>query len=179
MIVILAEIYGEDMTETRLDAYLKIIDHLTIKDCERAFIVITKNPDIKRMPLPAQILEAARPKLNSREEAIRRLAKIKEAIRKFGWPSPNDAKKFLGELIWNDVMRMGGWKHMCESPDANINDTTVYAQLRDGLTSSVQAERSGIDYEAPALPGAENKVLELIQETSNKKQMEGSVGKDN
>lgn len=132
-----------------------------------------KRPNCVRMPTPGDLLGILKPQLNPREEAIRRLAKIKESVRKFGWPSPGKAKEYLGEIIWRDVERMGGWKHLCESPDLNLHDSIIYAQVRDGLSSSVQAERSGIDYEAKALPGAENKVLELASKLGNKMSIEG------
>ena len=173
MLIVMAEIYGEELTEARLDAYKKVLNDMNPKELEKAFESIMNNPWIKKIPLPAEIKFAARPQLKPRDEAIRRLSLIKEAIRKHGFYSPQEGRKFLGEIIWGDVCRMGGWRHLCESPDANLRDSITYAQIRDGLTSSVQAERDGINYEAPALPGAKNKILEIVQDGANKLSLEG------
>ena len=172
MLIVMAEIYGEEITEARLNAYKKVLGDLNPLELEKAFESIMNNPWIKKIPLPAEIKFAARPQLKAKDEAIRRLSLIKEAIRKHGFYNPQEGRKFLGEIVWGDVCRMGGWRHLCESPDANLRDSIIYAQTRDGLTSSVQAERDGINYEAPALPGAKNKVLEIVREGAKKLSLE-------
>lgn len=161
---------GKDMALLMAGDYRKA--GMGVEDVVGAWNKWRSRPNCTRMPTPGDLSAIFNPKLNPRDEAIRRISMIKEAIRKHGFYNPTDGRKFLGEIIWNDVCRMGGWRHLCESPDANLRDSITYAQARDALTSSVQAERDGINYEAPALPGAENKVLEIVREGAEKLSLE-------
>lgn len=142
----LAELYGEKMTEVRLRSYLLVLCEISEPELNLAYKKIINDPTIRKLPLPGQIRAAARPVLDDKSEAIRRLNLIKKAISSFGYPDPNGAKEWLGE-VWQDVERMGGWKHLCEDRSANLNDSTIYAQKRDEVKSFVNAERSSINYE--------------------------------
>ena len=175
LMMIMSEYYDRKMSEDM--AQLMVNDYksegLGVQEILRSWNIWRKRPNCVRMPTPGDLLSIAKPTLNPKDEAIRRLNLIKESVRKFGWPNPMKAKSFLGEVIWNDVLRMGGWKHLCENPKCNINDGMIYAQIRDSITSSVQAERAGIDYSAPAISGGKNEILSLVQDLSKRKQITG------
>lgn len=178
MITLMAEYYGRSMSTDQKEI-VKLMandfrsENLDVKDIQRAWNQWRKIAKHNRMPTPGELIAILKPQLNPRDEAIRRLSMIKQAVKKFGWIRPKEAEEFLGTEIWTDVLRMGGWRHLCENPDCNINDSTIYAQMRDGITSSVQAARDGIDYEAPALPDGKNKVLEMAAGLSRKLSIEG------
>lgn len=160
MILVLSEIYGEEITESRLSAYTKVLDDLKDHELDIAFKSIMNNPWIKKLPLPSEIRNAARPELKPKEEAIQRLTLIKQAVKNFGWPNPIEAKEFLGDIIWSDIERLGGWKYLCESPSCNINNSIIYAQLRDGIASSISARRNGIDFQIPTLSAKQKLSIE-------------------
>ena len=170
----LAELYGERLTETRLKIYLEVLRDITNPELKKAYMSIINNPWIKKMPLPGEIRNAARPKLDSKDEAIRRINLIKEAVRKFGWPEPKEARAYLGD-VWNDVEMLGGWSHICENPELNLNDPIIYAQRRDELKSFVESRRQGItDYQLTGTDhhkhqiGNKEKLGEVIKLASKK-----------
>lgn len=162
IVVELAEIYGVNMSEIRLNAYVRPLAKLREDQLIKARDRIVGNPKITRMPLPAQIIEAANPAANPRAKAIESLDRIKSAIRKFGWPQAGKAKEFLSEQEWRFIERRGGWGELCGNPSLNINDPSAYAQMRDALESENQHVQLGI--EGYALPESEKRQIAEARE---------------
>ena len=146
VLISLAETYGDELTEVRLGAYRLALTDLTDAEMKKAFMRLINNPDQKKMPLPAQIKEAARPQLDSKAESIRRINLIKDAIRRCGYARANQAEAMLGREIWGDVCRLGGWQRICTEKNYNLDDPTTYAQRRDEIQGFVESDRKGFDY---------------------------------
>lgn len=161
IVVMLAEAYGVDLSEPRLKVYLYALNDVTLEELIVVFDQCVKATTNERMPSPGALRALARPELNSKQEAIRVVDLIKDAVRRFGWTDPCGAKNFLGEQTWQVVERLGGWSRICESPELNLGDKIIYAQVRDNVETQVQALRSRVDYSAPQIAAAAGKLLQL------------------
>jgi hypothetical protein len=170
----MAEVYGVSLTSSRLRGYLESLKVLSFDELQGAYNRLLQDDRVKRFPLPGEIISAAKPALSERDEAIWRLERIKEAIRQYGWAQPEQAREWLGDVLWADVRSMGGWMYLCSSPEANLNDSTIYAQRRDQLTSRVQSSRKGLalpeeDRPVELIPG-----IKTVKELAEKKVMENN-----
>jgi len=84
---------------------------------------------------------------------------IIQAVKKFGWPAPEDAKNFMGSLAWAVVERQGGWASICK----NLNDSNLgihQAQWRELAKSILDRSRRG-ETNPPELPGGLNSCASL------------------
>lgn len=133
-VISMAEIFGVNMTKTRLNAYIDALENVTLKEVEKAYKLILNDHHRRFMPLPGEILEYINPTLNEKDEAILIINNIKLAVKKFGWHDATGAKSFL-KNDWDNVIKLGGWKYICEDPTCNLNNPTIYAQKRDLVKS--------------------------------------------
>lgn len=146
VIISLSELYGIKMTKLRLDAYLFALEELTAKEIKTAFEKLLKDPSMTRMPLPAQILQTARPTKDPKTAAIESMDRIREAVKRYGWAQPSKAMDYLSDQEWSFVCRRGGWEQLCGNPENNINDPIIYAQMRDALASENVMAKQGFKY---------------------------------
>lgn len=144
LLILLAEIYGEKLTESRVNGYLLALKDLTIEDMKRAYDVLLKDPKQTRFPLPAQIRQAAGTGMSDQDEAAHRLGLILEAVRRFGYSNTAMAMGYLGVELWLDVERIGGWQNICCSGDFNLRDPAIYAQRRNEIKAHLSAKRAGV-----------------------------------
>ena len=160
-LVALAELLDTKISKFKLDLYLDAVKDLSDDEFKAGYNELVLNFSYGRFPTPAEFRSAARPRLTPRQESIQILDRVKIAVRRFGWPQPELAKEFLGDMAWSFVERNGGWEHVCSDPNANVNDSTRYAQMRDACEAHVSAIRSGIDYDA--LPGSSSPRFNLLK----------------
>jgi hypothetical protein len=145
--------YADDLSDLPLTAVLQ------------AYKSWRKNPKNFRFPLPGQIREIVCPEISSENEALEASARIIQAVTKFGWPNPNEAKLFIGLLGWRVVERFGGWTQVCNSMD-NGNITALQAQFRNLARATTERHEIGLDNRPPAL-GEANKLFQLQMRNQN------------
>lgn len=152
--------YRQTIPDEVLQMYVDHSEAFSVEQLKTAFNKHCFSTQAAFFPTPAVLINYLLPKLDEKQEAVRRMNLIKQAVRKFGYMQREKAKEFLGKYVWDSVERIGGWQYLCESPDANINDPIVYAQVRDSVQSQVSAQRQGIEYDALSTSGNEIAKLE-------------------
>jgi hypothetical protein len=101
--------YAEDLSDLPQELLLQ------------AFRDIRRDPKITRFPLPAIIRARVAPSENVDDKAAELASRIPQALARFGWNHPREAREFLGEIAWEIIEREGGWQRVCEM----VQDETV------------------------------------------------------
>lgn len=155
-IVMTAEYYGRQLSETVLEMYAEDLADLDPGKCVDAYQRYRRNPANRTFPLPAQIRELVNPNEYISVEARAReiAARIVGAVPRFGWPNPKEAELFIGPEGWDVVRRQGGWAFICENLGVKINPTSFQAQVRDQVEGTLRYGRDAVE-SAIRLPGGE------------------------
>lgn len=162
ILVATALYYGQEIADSALALFVEDLEDLPFPQIVQALKEIRRDPKTTRLPLPAVIRAKLNPEVDERSQAVMVSNSIWDAVGKFGWPNPDRAKAFLGELAWTTVERGGGWLNICQ--DANQSEPSIMkAQIRDLAVAVIQSAKSGQLHRLPELPKPENKVAQLIQ----------------
>ncbi len=103
-----------------------------------------KNPRNKTTPLPSVIRELINPEIDDDSLAVSTASKVSEAVTKFGYCNPSDAKGFVGELGWAAVRRYGGWTEICDNlGTSKLPKATFMAQIREIAKADIKIQKSG------------------------------------
>lgn len=156
----MAEFYGEPLTETRLKMYLQILKPFSLAEVKAGCQKCMENSKIYRMPLPAVMIEAIRGQRDPKDMALESLDRIRNAIRVYGWQQSEKAKEYLSDDEWSFVCRRGGWQRLCSDRENNLNDTSVYAQMRDSLTTQYRNIQAGHGH--AELPSGDSQKLNTL-----------------
>ena len=152
----MAEVFGETLTDTRLKAYLKVLRQVTVEELKRAGELILVDETLRRFPLPAQILAVCHPALSPEEESKEVAGRIIAAVPKYGYSNQEEAKAYIGDLGWEVVKMQGGWAEMCRNM-RNHMIPTLQAQYRElALTLRKKAIIGNLD-RPPELPASRDK----------------------
>lgn len=147
----MAEVFGETLTDTRLRAYLKVLKQVTAEDLKRAGESILVDETLRRFPLPAQILAVCNPVLSPEEEAKEVAGRIIASVTKFGYSNQAEAREYIGNLGWEVVKMQGGWAELCRNM-RNHMIPTLQAQYRElAITLRKKAIIGNLDT-PPSLP---------------------------
>jgi hypothetical protein len=92
---------------------------------------------------PATLRPYLNPELSTEAKAIEAATRIRSAITKFGYPTPGEARAYIGELGWKVVERAGGWNYICENHGVDLNPLTFFAQSRDSAKSLQESASIG------------------------------------
>lgn len=152
----LAQMYGKEVTKSALTIMLTSIEDLDPAKVLQALDKWAVNSKLARHPFPAELRELINPKVENRDLAIETTQRIRQAVSKFGWPNPDQARAFIGEEGWVAVSRMGGWQWLCQNLGVEIPEHAFIAQTRDALNSRLNLESAGIDTSKPAIEQAKN-----------------------
>jgi hypothetical protein len=139
----LAFIYGYELPKERISIFINVlIDFVpaSLNEYLKAFTKYSEDPKNRFFPNPAQIRQYIKPKLSPDALANESANKIRMAITKYGWPDPNGAKEFMGDLAWRVVERTGGWRYICENHGLDLNPLTFHAQARDSIKSLIEQD---------------------------------------
>lgn len=143
VITLTAAYYGFNLRPEVLLMYVEDLADYPENDVIAAYQSYRKNPKNRVMPLPAQIIGLLNPELSPDAKAIEVANRIRSAIGKYGWPNPNDARAYIGELGWKVVERAGGWNYICENHGLDLNPLTFFAQSRDSAKSILESANVG------------------------------------
>lgn len=131
--------YGKEFPDYILKMYAADLADIPLGQLKNAFDVYRRNSKNRTFPIPAQIREIIFPEESENLEAVNSSNKIWNAIGKFGWSNPEEAKSFLGEL-WELVKFQGGWKNLCQ--ESNQAQPEIFkAQLRESCKAHKYATR--------------------------------------
>jgi hypothetical protein len=110
----LAEAFGVNLSESRLRGLLFATQALSPEELERGVRAALTQGKHVTMPTPNQLFELSRPKVTERQNAAEVSARIVTAVKRFGYPWPEEARAFIGEVGWKVVEWQGGWVQVCE-----------------------------------------------------------------
>jgi hypothetical protein len=81
-------------------------------------------------PYPAKIREKVKPQNNELDDGRDIASKVIAAVLKCGSYQAEAAKAYIGEIGWECVQRMGGWKTLCSELTEETKGI-MNAQIRD------------------------------------------------
>lgn len=93
---------------------------------------------------PATLRPYLRPELSPEAKSNEVASRIRSAIGKFGWPNPEDARAYIGDLGWKVVERFGGWQALCENHGVDLSALTFHAQARDTVRGLIESNNLGL-----------------------------------
>jgi hypothetical protein len=152
MFVALGEFYRVEVKRHQAEMYAKAVEDLLPEQIARAMETVQKTS--RFFPMPVEIREIALG--STKDEALEAANRIVEAMHRFGWPNPDRAKAFIGELGWRVVEREGGWTALCSNCDAE-RLPTLKAQWRELAAATLRRSEAGIDNRAPKLTRGDGK----------------------
>ncbi len=153
LIVATGAYYGQVIDDAVLGMYVNDLADLPFTRVVDELENARRDPKNSRFPLPAVIRSRIKP-VDADTDEIRAhtaVARIPEAIAKYGWANAKQAREFIGELGWLIVSRDGGWVRVCEMLNQD-NIGTLKAQWRTQALFEAKRSRAGLTNEAPALP---------------------------
>ncbi len=157
VIALTAAYYGFNLNPQVLLMYVDDLAEFDYQDVINAYQNYRKNPKNRTMPLPAQIIGILTPEISQESQANIITGRIREAIGKFGWANPGEAKAHIGEIGWRVIGRFGGWSSVCENHGLSINPGQFNAQAREQVKAILEEEKLGLGFLHKALPYEQNK----------------------
>lgn len=131
--------YGREAKRQVLEM---MVDDLCDLDFEKVMAALTsyrRNPKNRTVPLPAQIREIVSPCMVDDDSVAREAAgRVLEAIKKFGYTWPTEAREFIGEHGWSVVQTYGGWLRVCEGLGVDFSIDAFHAQARELIKARVK-----------------------------------------
>lgn len=126
----LAAYYREQLSPLQLAMYAEDLSCLTPEQLVEAVKTYRRNPANKFFPLPAALIGVIRPVENEADDGRDIASRVIAAVAKFGSYQAEGAKKHIGEIGWECVQRMGGWKTVCSELTEETKGI-MNAQIRD------------------------------------------------
>ena len=160
-IILLASFAGRDVNQMILDGYMRAVSDLDQGLVLKSLRDWTKTG--KGFPQPADIRARVMPEIDGRDEGLEVSNLIIKCVCRFGYTNPKAAQEAMGDLAWEVVKSIGGWKHICETLDFN-NETIFRAQVRDTAQALSKRAKRGELNQTPELPKS-NAVSDLISNT--------------
>lgn len=147
-----AAYYKQQLNDITISMYAADVSHISIDELMELFSSYRKDPKNKFMPMPSAFLAMLDPSLSIESSAELVAGRIHDAVVKFGWPSPEKARAYIGDVGWDIVRRRGGWQVVCENLGSEWDVGTFHAQSRNSAKASLESHSLGyydepIDYE--------------------------------
>lgn len=155
----LAMYYGRQINPNVVGMFLDDLSEFSYAEILIAIRKYRKLPTSVRFPLPNELIKIMRPEIDNKSQAIEAASRIIEAVNVFGWPNPEQAKTYIGELGWRVVERIGGWQYICENLGTTLNLGTFTAQARDLANATLERVAAGTDSIAPQIQSGTPKEL--------------------
>lgn len=159
------------------DLVFREVGYLVGVQAVRKAIMNRRSTD--RVPSPADLRRLGTGEVDDADLANEVAGRIVEAIARFGYPSPGEAEKFVGDIGWYVVRRSGGWQNLCTMLASQ--KSFYQSQFRDMALSAIRRVRAGQKLEAaPSFqelaPGSapNRSVAELVERTSAQLKLGGA-----
>lgn len=170
LLIGLCECFGDTMSPARLALYAEILAPYSAQEVEDAVRKVLLDPEQKRFPLPAAIIERIAPTMSPQDAAQALLARSVEAVEMFGYYAIEQAKAHVGSTVWKALPGDRGWMDFCAAGDERAGGIPIgiaRAQLRDRIAATLRNENpSG---RVPQLPPP-GKVLSLNRQNQTEEQ---------
>ncbi len=118
--VILSSGVKQAMTENEMEAYYLCLRDVEIKHLKRAIFRWLKTQKSNFLPSIAELNEMATEDehgvLASHSDAWQTRC---EAVKRFGYYQPREARNHCGEQVWKTISQTGGWDFHCYCPPEN------------------------------------------------------------
>ena len=144
--------YDKILDSEVLKMQIEDLSDLNYSDIQQALFTYRRDEKNTIWPRASKIRALINPTQSSDTMANEAASRIRQAISKFGWPNPLDARSFIGELGWAIVERSGGWVYVCENHGVELNPLTFHAQARDLAKSMIESEKAGVGNMPISLP---------------------------
>jgi len=167
-IVLLASFAGRDLNPMMIQGYMEAINDLDQNAVLAALRAWLKNS--KGFPHPSDIREVVAPEMSAEDDAQDVANLIVAAVGSCGHTNPDRAREKIGELGWATVLRMGGWKHLCEvlTPD---NEGIFRAQIRDYAQTIIRKSIRGDLERLPELPRSSKQSAQELEDHKTKNEV--------
>jgi VCBS repeat-containing protein len=139
----MCEYYNRQMSKQALQMMVEDLSDLSFTEVNLAMTTYRRDPKNFTFPLPAKLRDIVNPSQSIDGMANEAASRIRSAIGKFGWPNPQQAKEYVGELGWLVVERSGGWQYVCENHGVDLNQLTFHAQARDQAKAVIESSKIG------------------------------------
>ena len=152
LIIATSAYYGQQVRDDAIKLYVEDLADLEFSDVSRMIGELRRDPRTRGFPLPAVIRDRLRPAVSEDNLGREVAGRIISAVVRFGWCNPSQAREFIGDLGWRVLSDLqGGWRSFCETLNHD-NVTTMQAQLREQVVTTIRLSRSGELNQPPALP---------------------------
>lgn len=165
----LAQMYGKDFSKMTLKISLDSVNDLNFQDVINFLSEWPKTTKSQRAPFPSEIRENILKKASVDSIANESATRIRLAIKKYGWPDPENARNYIGEIGWSVVERCGGWEYVCENHGVDLNPLTFHAQARDIAKAIIDLNSTGNLNNTPMLENKDVKMLDIKIKTIGEK----------
>lgn len=132
-IFIAMTMYGKEPTPDQIILHANMLSDLPWPRLQHAFDQYMKDPRNKTAPLPAQIRALADPSQNPEHEITATVTRVISSVSRFGSYNGEKARMYIGEVGWQCVRDLGGWRRICESLGDKIPVGIFTAALRRQL----------------------------------------------
>lgn len=142
--VLTCKFFDKDISIEIVKLVVYDLQDLDFQACFNALSVFRKSAKNQFWPKSADIRKLASPELSDESKAEQAAVKIVEAIKKYGWSQPEQARAHMGELAWNVVLSKGGWLAVCENHGCEWDAGTFHAQARQIAKSTIESAKLGV-----------------------------------
>jgi hypothetical protein len=169
-----ASIYNKSLDIGAIEMMIDLFEGYELEKIKSAYKHFMSTAKASHFPMPGQIIEILNPSLSTEAKANQIARMIPEAILKFGYPNPTEAKAYIGEIGWQIVQSKGGWFDVCNYHGDVWDAGTFHAQARDSAKAIIEASALGLHRQAI---GYSEKNQFAIENNSIKK-LTASIQKD-
>lgn len=151
----MAFLYGKEMPRESISMFIStLVDYFpaTVEKYLSALRSYTEDSKNKFFPNPVQLREYLTGNLTPESQADETASRIRNAITKFGWTSPDRAREYLGELAWSVIERQGGWKYICENHGLLLDPGVYHAQTKNSVKAALESSAKGLFDQPVGLP---------------------------
>ena len=151
ILVAFGEYFDKRLTPNQIAMYVEDLTTLSADELRAACQLYRQDIRNDRFPLPAKLIALARPTPTDEDTGRETAAAIIEAVFRYGWNNPENAREAMGSLGWSIVTRMGGWQNFCQEL-TNENMPIMRAQIRDLAATTARTEKRNASIMAIAGP---------------------------
>lgn len=132
-----ARMYGKELQPGTLRIMLDAVVDL---DPDRVLAELRRwVQESRRMtfPLPGELRHMIIPQVDPDAMAREIAGRCVDAIKRFGWPQPENAREYIGEHGWTAIEHSGGWMHFCREHGVGIDPGIFSAQARETIKGRI------------------------------------------
>lgn len=141
--------YNQPVPDAVLAMYADDCKDVTVDELKWAFEQYRRGPSSAFRPVPGKLLELIHPPVDDDAEAHAVVQRIIHCLAPF--KRADDAREYMGELAWEVVRAMGGWRWFGENPPPN---SFVQREMLGMAKAIIVRARQGREHEPPSLGGS-------------------------